>query len=66
MKKIKVKMHKPIYLGQYILEISITLMYEFWYDYMKPKYKEKAKLCYTDTDSFIFHIKTEDFLQRYS
>ena len=36
-------------------------MYEFWYDYMKAKYKKKAKLCYTDTDSFIIHIKTEDF-----
>ena len=36
-------------------------MYEFWYDYMKPKYKEKARLYYTDTDSFITHIKTKDF-----
>ena len=36
-------------------------MYEFWYDYIKPKYQDKAKLCYTDTDSFIIHIKTEDF-----
>ena len=38
-------------------------MYEFWYDYFKPKYKDRAKLCYTDTDSFIIHIKTEDFFQ---
>ena len=36
-------------------------MYEFWYDYIKPKYKEKARLCYMDTDSFVMHIKTEDF-----
>ena len=58
MKKIKIKMNKPIYLGFSILEIC---KYEFWYDYMKPKYKEKAKLCYTDTDSFICHMKTKDF-----
>ena len=36
-------------------------MYEFWYDYMKPKYGDKARLFYTDTDSFIMHIKTDDF-----
>ena len=35
-------------------------MYEFWYDYIKPKYQHNAKLCYMDTDSFIIHIKTED------
>ena len=57
MKKVEVK----IYLGQAILNISKTLMYEFWYDYIKPKYKEKARLCYMDTDSFVMHIKTEDF-----
>ena len=61
MKKIKVKMSKPIHLGFSILETSKTFMYKFWYDYMKPKYKEKAKFCYTDTDSFVTHIKTEDF-----
>ena len=61
MKKTKVKMNKPVYLGLPILEISKTLMYEFWYDYMKPKYNDNAKLCYTDTDSFIIHIKTENF-----
>ena len=53
----KVKMNKPIYLGLSILEISKTLMYEFWYDYMKPKYGDNGKLCYMDTDSFIIHIK---------
>ena len=60
-KKTKVKMNKPVYLGLSILEISKTLMYEFWYDYMKPKYGDNVKLCYMDTDSFIMHIKTEDF-----
>ena len=44
-----------------ILDISKTLMYEFWYDYIGPKYGDKAKLCYTGTDSFIINIKTEDF-----
>ena len=61
MKKIKVKMNKPIYLGLSILEISKILMYKFWYDYMKPKYSDNVKLCYTDTDSFIINIKTKDF-----
>ena len=61
MKKTKVKMNKPIYPGLSILEISKILMYEFWYDYMKPKYGDNVKLCYMDTDSFIMHIKTEDF-----
>ena len=61
MKKTKVKMNKPVYLGLSILEISKTLMYEFWYDYIKPKYGDNVKLCYMDTDSFIMHIKKEDF-----
>ena len=61
MKKSKVKMNKPIYLGLSILEISKTLMYKFWYDYMKPKYNNDVKLCYVDTDSFIMNIKTNDF-----
>ena len=60
-KKTKVKMNKPIYLGLSILEISKTLMYEFCYDYMKPKYDNNVKLCYMDTDSFIMNIKTNDF-----
>ena len=61
MKKTKVKMNKPIYLGLSILEISKTLMYEFWYDYMKPKYNDNIRLCYMDTDSFIMNIKANDF-----
>ena len=52
-------MKKPAYLGMPILGISKTLMYEFWYDYVKPKYQDKEKLCYMDTESFINHI--EDF-----
>ena len=54
-------MNKPIYLGMSILDISKTLMFEFWYDYIKPKYHNNAKLCWMDTESFIIHIKTEDF-----
>ena len=63
MKKTKVKMNKPIYLGLSILEISKILMYEFWYDYMEPKYGNNVKLCYMDTDSFIMNIKTNDFYE---
>ena len=54
-------MNKLIYLGFSILDLSKIVMYEFWYDYIKPKYDEKAKLCYMDTDSFIIHIRTKDF-----
>ena len=61
MKKTKVKMNKPIYLGMSISDINKTLMYKFWYGYIKPKYGDRAKLCYTDTDSFVIHSKTEDF-----
>ena len=62
-KKTKIKMNKSIYLGLSILEISNILMYEFWYDYMTPKYANNVKLCYTDTDSFIINIKTNDFYE---
>ena len=61
MKKVWVKVNIPIYLGQAILDISKTLMYEFWYDYIKPKYEDKVRLCYMDTDSFVINIKTEGF-----
>ena len=61
MRRTKVKMNKPIYLGLSILEISKLLMYIFWYDYMKPKYGDNVKLCYMDTViCFIMNIKTED------
>ena len=61
MNKTRVKMNNPIYLGLSILDISKILMYEFWYDYINPKYNDKVKLCYMDTDSFIMSIKTNDF-----
>ena len=63
MKKIKVKMNQPVYLCMSILEISKTLIYEFWHDYIKPKYQNNAKLCYRDTDNFIIRIKTADFYE---
>ena len=63
MKKVKVKMEKPIYLGLSILEISKIVMYEFWYDYVKKKYGNMVKLCYMDTDSLIMNIKTKDIAQ---
>ena len=63
MKRTKVKMNKPVYLGLSILQTNKKLMYEFWYDYMKPKYRDNVKLCYMDTDSFIMHIKTKDFYE---
>ena len=63
MKKTKLKMNKPLYLGMSILDISKTLMYEFWYDYIKPKYQDRAKLCYMDADSFLIHTKIQDFYE---
>ena len=53
-------MNKPVYLGLSILDLSESLMYKFWYDYVKLKYGRNAKLCYMDTDSFIVHVKTDD------
>ena len=60
MKKTKVRMNKPVYLGMSILDISKTLMYEFWCDYIKPKYGDRAKLCYTDTESFAIYEDIAD------
>ena len=58
-------MHKLVYLGLSILEISKTSMLvwlnQCWYGYIKPKYQNNTKLCYRDTDSFIIVIKTADF-----
>ena len=60
MKKTQITLTKLVYLGLSILDLSKAIMYEFWDDYVKPKYGEKAKLCYMDTDSFIVHVKAKD------
>ena len=59
MGKTQLLMDKPAYLGLSILDLSKTVMCEFWYDYVKPKYSENVILCYMDTDSFIVHVKTD-------
>ena len=59
MRKTQILMNKPAYLG---LSLS-TVINKFWYDYVKPKYREKAKLCYMDTDSFIVRVKTNDIYE---
>ena len=61
MKKTSLTMNKPVYLGMSILELSKIIMYDFHYKYIKPKYGNKAKLLFTDTDSFLYEIQTEDF-----
>ena len=60
MKKTQILMINLVYLGLLILELSKIIRYEFWYEYVKLKHCEKAKLCYIDTDSFIVYIKTDD------
>ena len=64
MRKTKVKMNKPVYLGLSILDISKTLMYEFWYDFMKPKYGDNVKFCYSDTDRKLLYkdLKAKDIM----
>ena len=61
MGKREIKMNKPVNLGQAILDLSKTLMNEFHYNYMRPKYGSKVKPWYMDTDSFAYEIETEDF-----
>ena len=60
MRKTQILMSKLVYLGLSISNLSKTVMYELWYDYVKPKYGENSKLCYMETDSFIVHVKTDD------
>ena len=60
MRRTEILLNKLVYLGLSILDLSKTVMYEFWYDYVKLKYGENAKLCYMDTDSFIVHVKIDD------
>ena len=61
MKKTSLTMNKPVYLGMCILDLSKVIMFDFHYKYIKPKYENKAKLLFTDTDSFLYEIETEDF-----
>ena len=63
MKKVKVKINKPIYLGLSILKISKIIMYEFWYDYIRSKYGNKARLCNMDADSCVINIKRTIFIK---
>ena len=63
MKKTNLTMNKPVYLGMCILDLSKTIMYDFHYNYIKPKYGDKAKLLFTDTDSLMYLIETEDFFK---
>ena len=60
MRKTKILMNTPVYLGLSKLDLSKTVMCEFWYDYWKPKYVENEKRCYMDTDNFIAHAKIDD------
>ena len=60
MKKTQILMNELVYLGMSILGLSKIVIYEFWYDYVKPKYGEKANLCCLDTDIFIVYIKLDD------
>ena len=61
MKKTSLTMNKPVYLGMSILDLSKIIMFDFHYKYIKPKYGKQAKLLFTDTDSFLYEIQTEDF-----
>ena len=64
--KVALKLNKPAYIGMCILELSKVLMYEIHYDYIKNKYDNKSKLLFTDTDSLMYEIKTEDVYEDFS
>ena len=63
MRKTHIVMNKPIIVGQAILDKGKELMYEFYYGYLKPKFKDKLQLLYMDTDSFVLEIETQDFFK---
>ena len=63
MRKTTVKLTKPIHLGLSILDASKTHIYDFWYDYIKRTYGDRAKLCYMDTDSFVIYIELKIFIK---
>ncbi|KAL4108153.1 hypothetical protein QTP88_018399 [Uroleucon formosanum] len=63
MKRTQISFKQPIYIGMCILDLSKMLMYDFYYNIIKKKYGNRVRLLYTDTDSLILEIKTNDFYQ---
>ena len=61
--KVTLTLNKPAYTGMCILELSKVLMYEFHYDYIKNKYGNNSRLLFTDTDSLMYEIKTDDIYE---
>ena len=65
-RKTKIKLNNPVFLGEAILDLSKMLMYKFQYDCMQPKYGSEVKLCYMDTESFVYEIGTKDFYRDFA